>query len=369
MASKAAGGAANPLLHLVKGDDPALRDRVVDDLVAQLLAGDDRSLALEDQALAERRGAAAGMAPDDDTDEVVEGSAEQPVFRQIVTALTSPPFMTERRVVVVRNVASLTAEQIDVLVDWLGDPVPTSALVLVSGGGRISTRLTKALTEAGAPTHVPAAEQRGRRGDPGPVERQLAISAADADVKLTRDAIDAIVRHLGEDAGRVPELVQLLRSAHGPGSLDLAAVEPYLGEAGTAERFALANAIDAGDVPRALEVLHRLMRSTSARQAKGLHPLQLMMTLQFHYRSLLRLDDPAIATKEQAAEALGQSPWAAKHRLDASRRLGPDGLREATRLLAEADVDLRGASGVPEETVMEVLVARLASLSPSRRPS
>ena len=77
----------------------------------------------------------------------------------------------------------------------------------------------------------------------------------------------------------------------------------------------------------------------------------------------MRLDDPSLVTKEQAAEVLGQSPWAARHRLDASRRLGSDGLREAVRLLAQADIDLRGASGVPDETVMEVLVARLASLS------
>src|SRR5262249_5804594 len=124
-----------------------------------------------------------------------------------------------------------------------------------------------------------------------------------------------------------------------------------------------------GDVAGALEVLHRLMRATSGKQTKGLHPLQLMMTLQFHYRALMRLDDPAIATKEQAGAGLWQSPYSARYRVDASRRLGSDGLREAVRLLAGADVDLRGASGVPDETVMEVLVARLATLSARHAPS
>jgi DNA polymerase-3 subunit delta len=343
------------LLHLVRGDDPSLRDRVVDDLVAALLDGDDRSLALEDHSLTERR-----AAPEEDSDDAIEGSAEQPVFRQIVTALTSPPFMTNRRVVVVRNVGGLTAEQVDVLVDWLADPSPTTALVLVSGGGRLSARLTKALTGAGAESHVPAAEQKGKRGDASPVEKQLALSARQHGVTFSKDAADLVARHLGEDAGRVPELVELLASTYGPGSLDAARVEPYLGEAGTAERFELANAIDAGDAPRALEVLHRLMHSTSAKQAKGLHPLQLMMTLQFHYRALMRLDDPAILTKEQAAEALGQSPWAARHRLDASRRLGSDGLREAVRLLARADIVLGGARGGPPPRFLLVGGARRA---------
>jgi hypothetical protein len=38
-------------------------------------------------------------------------------------------------------------------------------------------------------------------------------------------------------------------------------------------------------------------------------------------------------------------------------------LQEAARLLAEAELDLRGASGLDERTVMDVLIARLAALS------
>ena len=34
--------------YLVKGTDPSLRDRVVDDLVVELLGDDDRTLALEE---------------------------------------------------------------------------------------------------------------------------------------------------------------------------------------------------------------------------------------------------------------------------------------------------------------------------------
>ena len=49
--------------------------------------------------------------------------------------------------------------------------------------------------------------------------------------------------------------------------------------------------------------------------------------------------------------------------LEASKRLGGSGLREAMRLLAQAELDLRGASGLDERTVMDVLIARLAALS------
>ena len=46
-----------------------------------------------------------------------------------------------------------------------------------------------------------------------------------------------------------------------------------------------------------------------------------------------------------------------------ARALGSDGLRQAFAYLAQADIDLKGARAIPEDAVMEVLVARLAHLS------
>jgi DNA polymerase III delta subunit len=92
--------------------------------------------------------------------------------------------------------------------------------------------------------------------------------------------------------------------------------------------------------------------------------MQIMASLVFHYQRLLRLDDPSIVTKEHAASALGmKSPGGARFPLEASKRLGTDGLRDAIRLVARAELDLRGAGGLDDRTVIEVLVARLAGLS------
>src|SRR5204862_1579851 len=147
-------------------------------------------------------------------------------------------------------------------------------------------------------------------------------------------------------------------------TLDVDAVEGYLGEVGTSERFALTNAIDRGDLSGALEVLHRSVAATDASQTKPLHPMQVMASLVFHYQRLLRLDDPAITTKEQAADVLGmKSAGGARFPLEAARKLGTDGLREALGLLAQAELDLRGESGLDDRTALDVLVARLAALS------
>ena len=72
----------------------------------------------------------------------------------------------------------------------------------------------------------------------------------------------------------------------------------------------------------------------------------------------------------QAAQVLGMkgSTYPAKKALTQLRQLGHDGVADAMRLLAEADLDLRKLrKDWPEELVMEVLVARLSRLRVSAR--
>jgi DNA polymerase-3 subunit delta len=341
-------------IYFVQGSDPSLRDREAQRLVEGLLGSDDRSFALDDHSLASRRRSAADVAEEPD-DDGATGSAELPAFTAIMNALQSPPFMTANRVVVVREVANLTTEQAQVIAAWVADPLDGVHLVLVAGGGRTPSALDKAI-KTHAEVVAPAAEQTGDL-----LQREL----REAHVKLAPDAAQQVVAHLGEDAARVPELVEVLRATYGDDAvLTVDDIDLYLGEVGTAERFALTNALDRGDVPGALEALHRNLTATSAKQPKPLAAMQIMATLVFHYQRLLRLDDPAIVTKEHAAQALGmKSAGGARFPLDASRKLGTAGLRSAIDLLAQAELDLRGASGLDERTVMDVLVARLAALS------
>ncbi len=343
---------------LVQGADPVFRDREVQRLVDELLGGEERSFALDDHTLASRRRAgesAADIDQDDDDSRASEGSTELPAFAALATALQSPPFMTPVRVVVVREIGNSTTEQAQWLASWIDDPLEGVHLVLVAGGGRTPGALDKAC-KAKARVIGPAADQTA-----DVLQREF----HDAHLNLAPDATKQIAAHLGDDAGRVPELVELLHATYGDNaSLSLDEVEQYLGELGTAGRFDLTNAIDRGDVGSALETLHRMLTASSSVQPKPLHPMQVMASLVFHYQRLLRLDDPSIVTKEHAASALAmKSPAGARFPLEAAKRLGSDGLRDAIGLLARAELDLRGAGGIDDRTVMDVLVARLAALS------
>ena len=330
-----------PPVHLVLGDDARFRADATRELIGALLGDDDPSLALEEFSLAPRGEAGEG-----------DGAAADgpPIVATALGSASTPPFGTERRVIVIREAGAMSAADADAVARYLADPCPTTALVLVGGGGRLPVALTKAVKGAG-----------GQEVRSAPAKTGDALTAAldGADVKLTAAAAHRLADWLGDDAGRIPALLDVLRAAYGEGArIDVDDLEPYLGEAGGVAPYHLTGAIDKGDAAGALETLHRL-------RGASFHPLQVMALLHKHYQRMLRLDDPSIGGEQDAVAALGGKvkPYPAGLALRQARLLGGDGLRTAYAHLAKADVDLRGATGLPEDAVLEVLVARLAGLS------
>ena len=324
-------------VYLVRGDDPVLRSEAVRTLVQQLVGDGDASLMVEDHE------------PNDDGDTAAIADAAQ-----------TPPFLTERRVVVARDVTAYSSEALEPVLTYLADPLPSTCLVLVAGDkGRLSQKLVNAVKKSGhiIETGVPA-NKKGRGV-------WLAEQLRGAPVKLEGAAVELVDSHLGEDLGRLSNLLEALAAAYGHGSrVSVDDVRPFLGEAGSVPPWELTDAIDSGNTPVAVGSLHRMLA------AGDRHPLQIMATLHGHYARMLRLDGAGARDEAQAAEILGikGSTFPAKKALTSTRRLGHDGVAEAFRLLSEADLDLRKfTKDWPEQLVMEVLVARLSRLKPASR--
>ncbi|MGZ4803007.1 MAG: DNA polymerase III subunit delta [Acidimicrobiia bacterium] len=340
-------------LYLVKAGDPVLRSRAAQALIDDLLDGEDRTLVVEEFAIPTKvRGG--GDEPTGPAPPPTDDGARVPVVAAILNAAQSPPFMTSKRIVVVRDYEQLNAEEAAPIASMLADALETTVFVFVGGGGRAPKSLVAALKAA--EVVGPASEKTAE---------VLAAELERADLTLAKDAVRVAAERLGDDAGRAAGLVEVLGAAFGPGvTISAADVEPYLGELGSVPVFQLTNAIEEGKVAGALSVLDRLLNVTSARQPKPMHPLQILGLLQSRYRKLLRLDDPTIRTTKDAHAALGGkgSTFPAQKALEASTALGSDGLRKAVDSLHQADLDLKGASAMPENAVLEVLVARLAAL-------
>lgn len=338
-------------VYLVKAGDPVLRSRAVHALVDDLLDGEDRTLVVEEFTVPPKTRGTSDEAADAPAS---DDGPRLPVVAAIVNAAESPPFMTSKRIVVVHDYEQLNADEAGPVAALFADRLETSVLVFVSGGGRAPKSIADALK--GAEVVGPDSEK---------TVDVLAGELERADVTLDKDAARIVAARLGDDAGRAAGLVEVLGAAFGPGAnLSAAEVEPYLGEAGSVPVFQLTNAIEEGKIATALSILDRLLRVTSARQPKPMHPLQILGLLQSRYRKLLTLDDPSIRTTKDAHAALGGkgSTYPAQKALEASSALGSDGLRKAIDSLHRADLDLKGASAMPEDAVLEVLVARLAAL-------
>ncbi|HET9441812.1 MAG TPA: DNA polymerase III subunit delta [Acidimicrobiales bacterium] len=324
---------AVPAAYLVRGDDATLLTDALRRLLDTVVTGDDPGLAVEQF--------------------MVEPDGERPVAAVLDACLT-PPFFTDRRVVVVRNAGALTAEEGTRLAEYVAAPLPSTVLILVGGGGTIPASLVVAVKKAGELVDVGLPRQARDR------TTWLAERLRAAPVKLDTAAARLLGQHLGEDLGRLSGIVDTLEGAYGPGAkVGVDELEPYLGRAGGVAPWDLTDALDRGDYSEALGALRRLLRFGER------HPLVVMATLHRHYAAMLRLDGSGATTEAEAAKVLGLkgSTFPARKVLNQGRKLGPVKVRRAITLLAEADVDLKGAKAWPEELVMEVLVARLCQLA------
>ncbi len=328
---KAAGSGDVHPVYLVKGDDPSLVAQAAHLLTDRLVAERDPSLVVE---------------------EFGGPSVDRLDVGTVLDACTTPPFLVDRRVVVVREAGQLTAADAGRLVAYLGDPLDSTILVLVAGGGAVPASLSKLAATAGEVVETSVGSGRAR-------SQWLAVHLREGPVRLEAPAAARLGEHLGEDMGRLAGLLDTLAAAYGEGAtVGLEELEPFLGEAGSVAPWELTDAIDAGDTRGSLSVLRRMLA------AGGSPPLVVLAGLHRHYRQLLRLDGSGAATADQAAELLGlRSSFPAGKALAVSRRMSTSSIARAISLLAQADLDVRGTTALPDELVLEVLVARLSRLA------
>lgn len=323
-------------VYLVRGDDAVLLADAVRELVATLVGDEDGGLALEELEL-------------DGTH-----AADDRGMGALLDACLTPPFLTDRRVVLARNAGVLNADDGARLVQYLDDPLDTTVLVLVGGGGTVPPKLVTAVKAKGELVDAGLPRQARDRTS------WLVDKLKHAPVKLDARAGQRLGEHLGEDLSRLNGILEVLRTAYGEGAtVSVDQIEPFLGDAGGVAPWDLTDALDKGDAPTALALLHRLIKGGDR------HPLVVMATLHRHYGQMLRLDGSGARDEKAAAQVLGLkgSTFPAKKALTSARRLGSPKIRRAIALLAEADLDLRGQKSWPEELVMEVLIARLCQLA------
>lgn len=285
----------------------------------------------------------------------------------LVEAAQTPPMLASKRVVLARDLAFFGGAKAayEPLLKYLANPSPDTAMILVwetSGTAsqalpRLPQALSAAIRDAGGEVRDISPGRPSRRGPNDWFDQQLNKSG----VRLSGRARDKVWDWLGDKHSSLAGLLETLAATYGTDRiLEEDEVGQFLSqsEAGSIPIWNLTDAIDQGQRDVALGSLRRLL-------ANGAYePLQIVFSLHRHFEQMLRLDGLPDLSEAAVAKALGLPPklkFKSKKIASQSMKLGSDKLARSLRFIAEADLDVRGRSGLDPEIVLEVLVARLAS--------
>ena len=289
-------------------------------------------------------------------------SSSESVISRVIEALNTPPFLVERRVVVVRDAQSLLADEVSELLQWIENPAPAVILIL----GVVGTKANKLVKAAGDVVETNVGSRAQDR------TAFVAEKFAEYNVSIDRSTAQKIAEVVGDDVARVDAMARTLSSIYGTAPLKFSHIEPYLGDAGDVPAWDLTDAIDSGDATKSIVVARRMLDS------RGRGGLQIVNILQRHYLSMARLEGSVATSQEEAGSILSMSPYPAGKALKMAQRLGPQRITQAVHWVREADVSLKGGVSyggkdlntdidVTDLTVVEVLVARLARMSGAGR--
>ena len=324
--------------YLITGEDERLISAQLTDLVDQLVGDADRSSVYESYDFAEVQA--------DDRDAAVA---------QVVNAAQTQSLFADFRVVVARHVET-TPLNLEPLVAYVKAPAEQCHLVLTARG-RVPKALSDALKKAGTAMFETTPPSKRRE-----LVEWYKTKFVEAGLKIDAVALEEVVEWLGQDSARLPGLLEVLASTYGQKQrLSYDDVSPFLGEAGHVQPWDLTDAIDGGDTANALFMLRRMLASGE------FHAFQVLSILHNHYTKVLRLDGSGASNPMDAMQFIGsRSEFQGRKYLELSRSLGSKKAFDAIQLLARADRGLRGATGLDNELVLEVLVARLSRLLPPR---
>ncbi|MEY3576107.1 MAG: polymerase delta subunit [Actinomycetota bacterium] len=325
--------------YLVSGDDERLISARLSELVNELVGDADRSSVYESYDLAE-----------------VQADDRETMVRQVVNAAQTQSLFSDRRVVVVRNVDTTPLDSAP-LVDYLRAPADYCHLVFTAKG-KVGKALNDAMKKSGTAIFETTPPSKRRE-----LMEWYKTKFIESGLKIDALALEEVADWLGQDSARLPGLIEVLTSTYGPKHrLTFDDVNPFLGQAGSVQPWDLTDAIDSGDTANSLFMMRRMVRSGEY------HPFQLMALLHNHYTKAMRLDGSGASDPVRAMQLIGsRSEFQGRKYLELTRAMGPKKIFDAIALLARADRALRGATGLEDELVLEVLVARLSRMMPARQ--
>lgn len=267
------------------------------------------------------------------------------------------PMMSARRAVVVRGFEAINDEdQLELLKDYIRDPVPSTVLIFDSPAldkrRNIATMLVKfcevvsfdALDEREAAPRwiVQYVAQAGGAIDPATAA--FLVGMVGTELQQLSTELDKLMTYVGERGRITKQDVELLVRYSREHS-----------------NFELTDALLEGNRKRALTLLEHIYENVSDKQGLS---VMILGAIARSYRNLLISKElmQQNAPNSEVAKAVGMSPFAVTHLNEKARRIETSRILTAIQRIAATDVALKTSMGTPRLQI-ELLISELC---PSR---
>lgn len=297
-----------------------------------------------ERAVTALKRATVGDGPSGFNDDLLQGQGLS--AQSVINAARTLPMMADRRFVLVRNADAMGASEHDALASYFAKPSPETCLVLVADKLDGRTKLAKAAREAGALYEC----EPPRPADMPELARAEAQARGHA---ISADAVDALAEALGADLAALNDALDRL-------SLFVGEKQPISAEHVAAcvahvrieSIWSLVDAVSAKDAATALSAASSLLSDREP-------PLRILALVARQLRTVARMRD-ALATglkPQDACTKAGAPPFKARDLAAAAKRFDDAQLSRAFRLVAEADLALKGSKVAGPRVLERTLLA------------
>ncbi len=270
---------------------------------------------------------------------------------EIVNVAQTLPFMSEKRLVIAKEIDAFKAADLEELIPYLKDPSPSTCLVMISNQGRYDKKNVISVVEAhGAVVRVYQLLDREIVGWIEGWGRQRGLS-------IQRDAAQYLWQTIGNDLQKIRnELQKVEIYIKGRKSISYDDVKTVVGDFREYTSFDFAAALGQKNCEKALLILSRLLEEGEA-------PVGLLGSAAWNFRRLLQA---------KAMEAAGMTPDEITKKLKVifhqaglfkaqMRQYSLEELREAFAVMLSTDRALK-SSGLPGRLLLERMILQLCGI-------
>jgi DNA polymerase-3 subunit delta len=274
----------------------------------------------------------------------------------ILDELRTAPFLTDKRVVVIKGADEFVSQNRELLEKYFDNPCPTGILILTVSNWPGNTRLAKKLPKVGK--LVTVTQPKGWQ-----LPGRLVQYAADAySKKLSKDAAELLVELTGDDLVRLySEIDKLTLFADSEKTITLEHVEKLIGHNRLYNAFAVIDKCLAGNAGAAVERLRNMFASDRSTEFK------VVGAFAFHFRRMFNAK--VLFDKGVRPDAIVKRLriWGNKDSFFTQlRKMSLKQIGDGIQQLAEIDYAIKTGRTKPQVAI-EQLVLKFSAIYDTRR--